>query len=149
MKSPVIVNANREDEPVVRNLIVGNSIVKKKHWPLNFTVGLPGDPEKELKIEANSSLKLKQLKLLVKERGKIDVGEDRIQLRIEGGDILKKQTLDLEQLGLKDNQHIVVEILDKVDTAANGGSTKKVTEPKQKVFYRERIEEEEVKEGEN
>lgn len=51
---------------------------KKKHYPLNINVSLPG-VEEPLTIPMNSSLKIRNLKQLIKEKGNLDVSLDQIQ----------------------------------------------------------------------
>lgn len=40
---------------------------KKKHYPMNLSIEFPGK-EEHLKIQPNSSIKVKQLKQLIKEK---------------------------------------------------------------------------------
>jgi hypothetical protein len=73
--------------------------------------------EAAIKIETNTALKVKNLKEIIKQRGADfglkDITADRLQLQIEGGNILKKNTAVLEDLGFKDRTHLVVTILEK------------------------------------
>lgn len=62
---------------------------KKKHYQLNINVSLPG-VEEPLTIPMNSSLKIRNLKQLIKEKGNLDVSLDQIQCQVEGGDMLRK-----------------------------------------------------------
>ena len=89
--------------------------LKKKHWSLLLRINFPG-VENPIDIETQSSVRVKQLKQLIKENAKSDLSVDQMQLRIEGGDVLRKSQATLDDCNLKDNTVILVEIVDKVQT---------------------------------
>ena len=96
-------------------------VSRRKHWPLNVNVQLP-NVEEAIKLETNTQLKVKQLKEYIKEKAPAlaDVNVDRIQLQIEGGEVLKKNTAQIDDAGVKDNCTIIVTILEK---GAGGSSS--------------------------
>lgn len=51
---------------------------KKKHYPLNINIALPG-VEEPLTIQMNSSLKIRNLKQSIKEKANLDVSLDQLQ----------------------------------------------------------------------
>jgi hypothetical protein len=75
--------------------------LKKKHWALTLSVQYPGI-DQPFEVQVQSSLKLKQLKQVIKEKVNQDVNIDQMQLRIEGGDILKKTQTTLDDMNIKD-----------------------------------------------
>lgn len=74
--------------------------------------------DEPIKIETNTSLKVKNLKDLIKERGADhhglkDISADRLQLQIEGGAVLKKNSALLDDAGIRDRTNLIVSILEK------------------------------------
>lgn len=109
--------------------------LKKKHWTLNLTVQYPG-VEEPIDIETQSSVRVKQLKQLIKERVNSDINPDQLQLRIEGGDVLKKSQATLDDCNIKDKAVVVVEILDKIQASSSNRAKKPAKEePREPLNY--------------
>jgi hypothetical protein len=68
-------------------------VSRRKQWPLVCNILLP-KTEDTLKIETHNQVKVKYLKELIKEKSPSlsDINLDRIQLHIEGGEALKKNS---------------------------------------------------------
>ncbi len=91
-------------------------------------------------ISTNTQFKVKQLKELIKEKAPstADLSEippERLQLQIEGGDVLKKSTAMLDEVGLKDNQVLIVTISDKSGASQASRERKAKEEPKVPIIY--------------
>jgi stress response protein YsnF len=91
--------------------------MKKKHWPITISVLLPGI-EDPLKLEVETTMKIKQLKQIIKEKSGMEVPLDKIQLQVEGGSILKKATVSLDEAEIKEGSSINVEVIEKINTSA-------------------------------
>lgn len=122
---------------------IKRQVSRRKHWPLNVNVQLPKTDE-VLKLETNTQLKVKQLKELIKQRAPAQLENianiERIQLQIEGGEILKKSTAQIDDAGVKDNCTIIVTILEKgaggaSSTQANRERKAAKDEPKVPIIY--------------
>jgi len=85
-------------------------------------------------VQAQSSLRLKQLKQVIKEKVESDVNVDQMQLRIEGGEILRKTQITIDDLNLRDGSVVVVDILDKIPGAAKSKKPAK-EEPRLPLHY--------------
>ena len=111
-------------------------VSRKKHWPLILSVQLPkttttpaGEPA-TINLETNTQTKIKALKELIKERAPADAGlenvpAERLILQVEGGDVLKKGTATIEEMGLKDRTSIIVTISDKPINASQSTRERK------------------------
>ncbi|CDW77178.1 UNKNOWN [Stylonychia lemnae] len=109
--------------------------LKKKHYPLTFLVQYPGIDE-PLSIQVQNSIRIKQLKQLIKEKAGSDVNVDQMQLQEEGGDIVRKSQISIEDLAIKDGATILVEILDKIQTSSAPRNKKPAKEePKEDLYY--------------
>ncbi len=98
---------------------------------------LPG-VEEPLLVETNTSLKVKNLKELIKEKVPHilkDVPTERIQLQIDGGAVLKKNTSFLEDSGIKDRSALILTILDKAQTVPREKKIPAKDEPKIPIIY--------------
>jgi len=92
--------------------------------------------EEPFEIETQSSVRVKQLKQLIKEKANSDVNVDQLQLRVEGGDVLRKSQITLDDCNLKDKAIIIVEIVDKIQTSSANRSKKPAKEePKVPLHY--------------
>lgn len=114
-----------------------SSVQRRKHWPIKIPVTLPG-VEEPLVVETNTSLKVKNLKELIKEKAPSVLKEvpiDRIQLQIEAGAILKKNSSFLEDSGIKDRSSLTVTILDKAQSAPREKRIPAKDEPKIPIIY--------------
>lgn len=79
---------------------------------------------------------MKQLKQLIKDKVNSDLNPEQLQLRVEGGDVLKKSQATLDDCNLKDKTVIVVEILDKVQASSSNRAKKPAKEePKEPLHY--------------
>lgn len=97
---------------------------RRKHWPIICTVTLPNSDE-VLRIETNTSLKVKDLKTLIKSKSNPaelsdEITIDRIQLQIDGGPVLKKNSSLLEDAGVKNNTNLLLSI---VEGSTRGGAS--------------------------
>jgi len=88
---------------------------RKKHWPLTINVHVPGRAE-PLNLDVGSTMRVKNLKQLIHEKlGSEDMPVERMQLQIEGGEILSKNIKPLDEYDIKDGSNLVLEILDKAN----------------------------------
>jgi hypothetical protein len=78
-----------------------------KHNPMTVNVIVP-NVEEPVKIETNSQDKVKSLKQLIKTKASLKESIERIQLQIEGGEVLSKNAVYVEETGIKDNTTLVV-----------------------------------------
>lgn len=89
---------------------------RRKHFALSITIQMPSSDEK-FNIDTNTSIKVKQLKELILKRindpALADVSVDRIQLQIDGGDYLKKNSALLDEAGVRNHSHLLVSVSDK------------------------------------
>jgi hypothetical protein len=115
-------------------------VSRKKHWPLILHVQLPKLSD-AINLETNTQTKIKALKELIKERAPAEAGlenvpPERLILQVEGGDVLKKGTATLDELGLKDRTSIIVTISDKPINASQSTRDRKAKdEPKVAIMY--------------
>ena len=84
--------------------------------------------------------RVRQLKALIKDTFADafvkEVRDDRILLTVEGGDVLKKTTPFLNEVGIKDGSTIIVEIFEKLPKGAPIPSEPKLkVDPKIKICY--------------
>ena len=109
--------------------------MKKKHWPVHIEVQFPGI-EEPLKLSLQSSIRVKQLKQLIKEKANAEHNPDQYQLQVEGGEVLKKSQITLDDCGIKDGQTIQVEILDKaIPSSATRIKKPSKEEPKHQIIF--------------
>lgn len=80
-------------------------------------IQMPG-LEEPIKVETNTLLRVKQLKQLIKEKSQLGISVDRIQLQVEGGEVLKKNAAYLDEAGIRDNQLLILEIVDKANVSS-------------------------------
>jgi hypothetical protein len=108
---------------------------------LRITVQLPQSDEIFV-IDTNSAVKVKNLKEVIKERinhptiAKASV--DCLQLQIDGGDYLKKNSLSLEEANVKNNANLLISISAKPSREGGTQSSKKKDEPKIQIIYKVR-----------
>ncbi len=114
--------------------------------------------EEPISITTNTQVKVKLLKEIIKEKAPKDselseIAPDRLSLQIEGGDVLKKGSATLEEVGLRENNVILVSISDKSGSASQATRDRKAKEePKVPIIYtlKQLIEEDsEQKEGDD
>lgn len=65
--------------------------------------------------------------------GDPELNLDSMQLQIEGGEVLKKNPATLDECGLKDNQTILVEIVEKPSASSGASKAKKAAKEEPKV----------------
>jgi hypothetical protein len=83
---------------------------------LNLLVHIPGQAD-PINLEVASTMKIKNLKTLIHEKvGSQDMPVDRMQLQVEGGEILHKNIKSLDDYEVKTGSNLVLEIVDKVNT---------------------------------
>lgn len=124
-------------QPALSQIPSKKSAQRRKHWPLILFVHLPNidDP---IKVETNTSLKVKGLKELIKEKAHNvlkDIVADRLLLTLDGVGLLKKTSAILEDVGIKDNSHISIAISDKPQPSERGGPREKRPEAKVPIIY--------------
>lgn len=88
-----------------------------------------------MKLEVSTSMKVKNLRKLIYDTAeqKEDIPVDRMQLQVEGGDILQNGMKALEEYNLKDGSNIMVEILDKANAPTPRERKPRVQKEEQKV----------------
>jgi len=83
--------------------------------------------DEQFSIDTNTSLKVKHLKDLIKEKinhpSIADVSVDRIQLQIEGGDYLKKNSALLDDAGIRNHSNLLVSVSDKSTIRGGPGAS--------------------------
>ena len=113
-------------------------LLRKKHWPLNINIHIPGRPD-PLNLEVGSAMKIKNLKGLIHEKigGGDEMPIERMQLQVEGGEILNKNTKSLDDYDVKDGSNVILEILDKANapTPRERKPRAQKDEPKVEITY--------------
>lgn len=68
-----------------------------------------------IKVETNTSIKVKSLKEIIKDRTHSlkDIAAERLLLTLDGVGLLKKTSALLDDVGIKEGSHISVTISDK------------------------------------
>lgn len=112
--------------------------MRKKHWPLNINVTIPGQND-PLKLEVASTMRVKNLKRLIYDtvENKEGLPLERIQLAVDGGEVLLNGMKGLDEYNLKDGNTLTIEILDKsnVPTPRERKPREKKEEQKVPVTY--------------
>jgi hypothetical protein len=101
--------------------------------------------EEPIQLETHTNIKVKALKELIKERAPIESGltlvaAERLVVQIEGGDILKKSSLFLEDAGIKKDCNLIVTVSDKPVRSSDQAAAAKERralkdEPKVQIIY--------------
>ena len=102
-------DSKREDEEDKDDL---RRAKRKKHFPLNIQIHISGR-EKPVSIETHSSAKVKNLKLQIQDEIKQEIPAEKMQLQIEGGEILNKNGASLDDYNIQKDCIMSLEVLEK------------------------------------
>lgn len=99
---------------------------RRKHFALSISIQMP-DSDVTFNIATNTSVKVKQLKELILQKisfpALVGVSVEQMQLQIQGGDYLKKNSALLDDAGVKERSHLIVSVLDKSAVKSAGAGS--------------------------
>ena len=85
---------------------------RKKHFPLSIQINIP-KREEPITIEVQSNTKVKTLKIMIEDHLKKEIPAEKMQLQVEGGEVLSKNAANLDDYNLTKDCIMNLEILDK------------------------------------
>lgn len=85
---------------------------RKKHFPLTIQINVPKREEPVI-VEVQSSTKVKALKIMIEDQLKKEIPAEKMQLQVEGGEVLNKNGASLDDYNLTKDCTMNLEILDK------------------------------------